>query len=229
MPGTGTPSGLWVSLLVFGVIGWAAWFFTERAERRRHERNRAYATRLGWEYRPEDPSFVDAFESPPFGVGRKRLATDVMGGIVRERGIVVFGYRYVTGSGKNREVHDVRVCAVRIPGRIPQVRFSPENPATRLMVAFGGTDVEVESEEFNRRWRVWSRDVRAAHAILTPTMIDRFLDDDLTWKTVTFEPGFLIMCADGKLDLPSTPLPLDTLCDIADIVPGFLTQDYPAS
>jgi hypothetical protein len=31
--------------------------------------------------------------------------TDVMRGVTRNREFVVFGYRYVTGSGKNRKVH----------------------------------------------------------------------------------------------------------------------------
>lgn len=87
--------------------------------------------------------------------------------------------------------------------------------------------MEVESEDFNRRWRVWSHDERAAHALPTPTMIERFLEPDLTWKTVAFEPGFLVMPTRGKLGLPSTSFPFDTLCGLADLVPGFLAEDYP--
>lgn len=227
MTGTGMSADSWIGFIAFLVIGGGAWYLAGLAERKRHERNRVYAARMGWDYLPEDSSLVEQFESSPFGVGRSRHATDAMRGFVRERGFVVFGYRYVTGSGKNRTVHDLKVSAVRVPGHIPLVRISPENPATRLVSVFGGTDVEVESEEFNRRWRVWSRDERAAHALLTPRMIDRFLSDDLTWKSVAFEPGYLVMCSNGKLDLPSTSLPFDTLCDIADLVPAFLAQDYP--
>lgn len=229
MTGTGSFAGSFVPLLFVFAVAIGGAYLAGQAERKRHERNRLYAAQMGWEYLAGDPLLVDMFESSPFGQGRQRSATDAMRDAVRDREFVVFGYRYVTGSGKNRTVHDVRVCAVKIPGRIPLVRVGPENPATRLFSALGGTDVEVESEEFNRRWYVWSRDVRAAHAILTPRMIERFLEPDLTWHTVAFEPGLLFMCANGKLDLPVTPPPFDTLCDIADLVPGFLAQDYPAS
>jgi hypothetical protein len=121
------------------------------------------------------------------------------------------------------------VLAVRIPGRIPLVRIGPENVDTRIMAAFGADDVDVESEEFNRRWFVAAEDKRAAHALLTPRMIERFLQDELNWRTVTFEPGLLATCTMRKLDLPRTRPPFDTLCDIADLVPAFLAQDYPSN
>jgi hypothetical protein len=224
---TGSPADAIAGLIAFAAIIGGVWYLVGSWERWRHERNRQYAMQMGWDYLAADPTLVDVFTSPPFGQGRQRSWTDSMRGTIRDREFIVFGYRYVTGSEENRTVHDVRVCAVRIPGHLPLVRVGPENPATRMMTAFGETDVDVESEDFDRRWRVWSRDERAAHALLTPRMIERFLEPDLVLKTITFEPGFLMTCEKGKLDLPDTPLPFDTLCDLADLVPAFLAQDYP--
>ncbi|MBN2176592.1 MAG: DUF3137 domain-containing protein [Demequinaceae bacterium] len=227
MTDTGSPADFIAGLVGFVVIGGGVWYLVGLAERRRHERNRRYAVHMGWEYLVSDPSLIEAFESPPFGQGRRKKATDAMRGTVRGREFIVFGYRYVTGSGKNQKVHDVRACVVRVSGHIPLVRISPEHVGTRILAAFGADDVEVESDEFNRRWFVASRDQRAAHALLSPRMIERFLEYDLNGKTAIFEPGNLIMCDRGRLDLPATPLPFDTLCDLAELVPDFLAQDYP--
>lgn len=224
--GAGSAFGAVFPMVLLAVGAIAVVWATSEAERRRHERNRLFAASQGWEYVTEDPSVIDQFQGHPFGVGHGRSATDVTRGIVNGRKFLVFGYRYVTGSGKDRTVHNCFVCAVNVGGAIPTIRITPENPATRLYGALGGGDVDVESEEFNRRWHVWSDDSRIAHALLTPRMIERFLKPDLNWQTVNFEPGWLFVCTGLKLDLSITPSVTDVLCDIAELVPAFLEEDH---
>ncbi|MCJ7832525.1 MAG: DUF3137 domain-containing protein [Actinobacteria bacterium] len=196
-------------------------------EGKRRQRSRLYAERRGWEYLPTDRSLVRAFESPPFGVRRHGRATNAMRGVVRGREFVAFDFHCVNGAGLGRPTEYFAVCAVRIPGRLPVVRLRSENPVTRAATVAGSTDVEVESEAFNRRWHVSSHDVRATRAILTPRMIDRLLASDLIWKAVIFEPGFVLVYTDGPSGGWFNESMLDTVCDIADLVPGFLAEDYP--
>jgi hypothetical protein len=229
MADTGSPADFWAGFVAFVAIVVALAVLMGRAERARHARNKAFALAQGWTFIPNDPSLVMMFRSHPFGIGHSRSATDAMRGSFKGRDFVAFGYHYVVGSGKNRTSYDYGVLAVRVPGRIPLVSIGPEHIGTRVMAAFGADDVEVESEEFNRRWFVAAENKRAAHALLTPRMIERFLQEDLNWKTVGFEPGLLMTCTRGKLDLPKTMPPFDTLCDIADLVPDFLAQDFPTN
>jgi hypothetical protein len=216
-----------VSLLLFVALFVGAWYLASLSERQRHARNRAFAARMGWSYVAEDRALPKTFESTPFGVGHSRRATDVMRGVVRDRGVLVFGYHYETGSGGDEHRFDLQVCVVDVPGRVPIVRLSPENLGTRIATALGGVDVEVESDDFNREWKVWTRDKRAAHALLSPRMIERLLERDLAGRTIAFEPGMVFTATAGKLDLPATEQPFDLLCDLADLVPPFLEQDYP--
>jgi hypothetical protein len=211
-------------VIVLAIAGW-------RADRRRRERNVAFATSQGWTYSAEDPSLVVLCSTQPFGEGDSQRVREATRGKHRGRDFVVFGYQYDTESTDaqghtTRTTHFFQVASIEVPGRMPIVRITPESAFSRMAETFGGKDIEVESEEFNRRWRVWSRDARAASAILVPTMIDRLLKSDAQKVPFVFEPGLLMTYEDGKLNLPRFVSRVDLLCSIADLVPKFLAEDY---
>jgi len=213
-----------VVVVVIGIVGW-------RGDRRRRERNASFAVSQGWSYLAEDPSLVFLCSTKPFGVGDRQRATEAIRGNHRGRGFVVFCYQYDTTSTDSeghttRTTHYVQVASIEEPGRMPIVRITPENPFSRVAEALGGKDIDVESEDFNRRWRVWTRDPKVAHAILVPTVIDRLLQADAQKVPFVFEPGLLATYADGKLDLVTFVSRVDLLCGIADLIPKYLADDY---
>ncbi|MCJ7832526.1 MAG: DUF3137 domain-containing protein [Actinobacteria bacterium] len=230
MTGTDPFGGMLTLFLFVAAVFAGIAFLSWKVDQARHRRNKAFAEANGWSYIPRDDALIKVFATPPFGLGNRRKVTDAMRGDYRGHEALVFGYQYTTHSsdqhGGSSKTHHHRVCVVKIPGSMPLVRLIPESVFSRIATALGGTDVEVESEEFNRLWKVWSRDERAAHAILTPRMIERLLARDAVGQPLAFEPGFLMTYEKGKLDLPSSPIPLDLLGEIADLVPEFLAEDY---
>ena len=204
---------------------------TWKGNKRRRQANLAFAGGRGWSLVPEDPAFVDFCVTAPFGLGDGRRATEVTRGTYRDRGFVAFGYQYDTestdGQGHStRTTHHLRIASVAVAGRIPIVRITPEGVFSRMAEAMGGRDIDVESEDFNRHWRVWSKDQRAAHAILAPNVIQRLLQPDASSRPFVFEPGLLMTYEAGPRDLTVAEERLDRLCDVADLVPKFLADDY---
>lgn len=84
-------------------------------------------------------------------------------------------------------------------GDLPVATIAPRGAADRVsgeLGVAGGGDVLVESADFNARRRVEATDVRAAHAMLTPTFIERLLAPDAHGFTVTTLPGALMVAFD---------------------------------
>ncbi len=211
-------------IVLVAIISW-------RTDQRRRQQNASFAASQGWSYLAEDPSLVDWCSTKPFGEGDRQRATEATRGTHRGRNFVVFGYQYDTESTDSkghttRMTNYVQIASIEVAGRMPIVRITPESAFSRMAEALGGKDVEVESEEFNRRWRVWSRDARVAHAILVPTMIDRLLEADAQKVPFVFEPGLLMTYTEGMLNLPRFVSRVDLVCGVADLVPKFLAEDY---
>lgn len=224
-----------VLLFMFGIVGIAFWaaLGERRRERARVANYQAVAAQRGWEYSERNDAYTSYMQSQPFGVGHGRTARHVFRGESDGREFVAFEYIYRTTTTDaqghpHEETHYVAFAAVGLSGALPIIRVTPEGFGSKLAKAFGGVDVQVESAEFNREWRVWSHDERAAHGLLTPRMIERMLKSDTRGHPWVLEPGKLITTHNKKLDLEWLDARLATLGAIADLVPGFLAEDYPA-
>ena len=96
----------------------------------------------------------------------------------------------------------------------------------RGLAHLGAKDLEVESHEFNQQWKVWFADQRAAHAIFTPRMIERFLQPDVGGRAFTFEGSALVGISPQVSDLGDLPMVVGALNSIVDLMPAFLwSQD----
>lgn len=216
------------ALLVAGGVGWLAW----RYEQRRRRLWAAFARAHGWQYAVEDPSLADAFGGVPFGQGRNRRATDVLTGTWRGRPLAAFSYSYQTRtSGQNgqtqTQTHWYAVVALRTAGFLPQVEITPENLLSRLAGALGFAGVDLESEDFNRRYRVIAQDPRLAYDVLHPRTMQLLLDrppvalrllgaDAVSWD-------------DGRLDPEELLVRLETVSDVLDAVPARVWADHGGS
>lgn len=82
---------------------------------------------------------------------------------------VVLEHSYTIGTGKNRR-SVVHTCAALVgDGRWPVLTLTGETLMNRLAERLGGkSDVKLEDEAFNRRWRVNCHDEGFALAMLTP-------------------------------------------------------------
>lgn len=175
----------------------------------------------------EDPARTAYFTSAPFGTGDNRHARDIVWGTLGGRPFETFAYSYdthTTDSDGHRHTttHQFQITWVPLPGPIPTMRFLSDNALWRGLTHLGAKDLDVESYDFNQRWKVACDDERLGHAILTPRMIERFLQPDLGGRAFTFEGSALIGISPQVSDLGDLQLVAGALNSIVDLVPAFV-------
>jgi hypothetical protein len=90
-----------------------------------------------------------------------------------ERHLRVFDFWWETVDAEGNRRRSWRTCGVATTGLdAPYLVITPESLTTRLVGAAVGTDIEVESDEFNRLYYLRCRDRRFATAFCTPGVID---------------------------------------------------------
>jgi hypothetical protein len=80
----------------------------------------------------------------------------------------VLEYVYSTGGGKRSKLVCHTIAAVDAPGHWPVLKLGGASFATKLAEAFGASDIQLEDQEFNRRYYVECDDSNFAELALTP-------------------------------------------------------------
>lgn len=210
--------------LAFLVLaGAAVWWAMEQARKRRRA-FAAYAASRGWTYVAEDPSLVHRFEGAPFGRGFGRRATNVLLGQHDGRAMVAFDYEYSqrTGSGKNRRTstYHFSVVATHLGVTVPELSVTPESVVARFFGRVFDSDVQLDSEQFNRAFTIGAEDRKFAYDVLHPQMMEMLLTrPDLAWRT---EADSLVMVSSGTHSPALVEDRLAAMDAIADQVPEFV-------
>ena len=202
-----------------------------RAEQRRRALLQGFAMSKGWTYTAADDSWCDRFVGAPFGTGERRSASNILRGPYAGTEMVAFDYSYqtsTTDSKGNRQTttHRYAVCSLQMPAPLGGLELSPESALTRLAGHVGLGDVELESEDFNRRYRVKARDPKLAYDVLNPRTMQallarpalhlRLLDvDAISWES-------------GRLDPVALLARLSTLQVVVAGIPSFVWSDHSA-
>lgn len=195
---------LWQGTTV--LIAWLALRLIGRREWRLHghqkavaEAVRTVASARDWDLRRRDEALEQGWSRPPFAQLRNAGASPSARG---DGPYGESGVAYLEGDvirrGTFPTVFTSRLAWTTLPGALPTIHFVREGWANRLAVALGGRDVDVESDDFNRRWRVLTDDPRAAHAVLSPAVIDILngvADLDLA---LTFDGGRALVWDDSS-------------------------------
>jgi len=152
-------------IIVIGVvlIGVAIWFGAKR-----RKELEAWAAGKGLSFHPgRDGSFDERYRE--FGClrrGYSRAAHNIAEGDWNGRRVTAFDYRYVTGSGKNRQTHHFSAIILESDIELQPMRIRPENLFDRFTEFFGLDDIDFESAEFSREFHVKAPDKRWAYDVL---------------------------------------------------------------
>ncbi len=201
------------------VLGW--WLNSKRVAA-----TRAWAAGIGWTWVGVDPSLVDRWRGQPFGVGDGRRASEVMTGPFGPYQCVLFTYRFTSGSGKERSTQTFTVLSLALPTFLPTLELTPENVGTRIIRAFGAQDLQFESDDFNRRWRVEARDPKFAHDVLHPRMLERLVRADAAGISLRVEGTDILCWTAGTPDLDRVATRLGVMRAVVDGVPRFVWLDH---
>jgi len=207
-------------------IGFAA-YQSWRKDQRRRQALQTWAGKNGYSYTAEDDRWCERWNGNPFGEGDHRRAKNVITGSAKLP-FSAFDYSYQTHSsngkgGQTTTTHRYVVTSVQLPTFLPQLQVTPENLMTRLGNAFGLDDIELESEDFNRRFRVHARDRKFACDVLTPRTMQMLLSRPaLSWR---IEGSDVLAWQDGKLSPALCLATTSQLQDIVDGIPSFVWHD----
>jgi hypothetical protein len=217
-------------LFVVVIVGAVVFGYLQAKKRR--EGMAAFAASRGWTYAESDDSLLDRFEGEPFGVGQDREAVNVIRGSAHDRPMVAFDYSYVTTSTSTdanghshteRHTHPFSVVVVNIGVVMPALSVAPEGMISRLIGRLTNSDIELESEEFNRAFRVTCPNRRFASDVLHPRMMQLLLQwPELAWR---FDADSLLAVRPGSHDVQEIDAKLAALDTILDNVPDFVWQE----
>lgn len=186
-------------ILVIAVI---AYSIVSAAKRR--ESAAALAARLELVYHRHDDIGVSRLPHPIFRMGDRRRASNLLIGTFRDRPIVMFDYEYMVdrndADGKrSTSTHRFSVVKVDLDLRCPPTVIRRERVTTKLANALGlGSDVQFESDAFNRAFEVRSGSQQFAFTLIDAAMMEWLMARAFDLE-IQLEPGELVVI--------SNPLP----------------------
>ena len=218
-------------LAVIGLIVWGA-IVAYRKEQARIAALGQLALSKGWQFSAGDPyNLPHRWHGDPFGNGYDQEATNVITGMAGERQMLSFDYSYKEDSTDSKgntttTTYHYAVCAVALPCGLPELSITPEGFFSKIGHALGMDDIELESEDFNRRFKVRCSDRKLAMDVLSPRTMELLL---ATGKVhLRFEAGDLLTW-DGGHQQPADVLNRAGLLHaVLDGVPGFVWKDRSA-
>jgi hypothetical protein len=215
-------------IIVVAVVGGTILYLQWQREQKRRSLLVEWAAANNWTFAAADDQWCDRWQGTPFGEGDHRRARNVLTGEWKGRTFVSFDYSYQTHSsngkgGQNTQTHHVAVSAVRLPTYLPRLQVTPENLLTRLGNAVGLTDIELESEDFNRAFRVHANDAKFACDVLAPRTMQMLLSRPrFSWRI----EGADIMCwQDGEQHPAEVTARVATVLDVVTAIPSFVWHD----
>lgn len=217
-------TALIVVLVVLLIIGVAVAGYY--ANKRRQAAFAGWAALHGYSYATQDDRYSDLPWGAPFGRGFGRAALDVLASTGSGRPVLCFTYRYKTetsdGKTTSTETHYFSIYSARLQRPLPTLHVSREGIFGSLARAVGIHDIEFESEQFNKTFKVKGDDRKFASDVLNPQMMQFLLHTDA--------PGFSIIGADivlvrrGRLKLETVESTVGYLETVLSHVPEFVWE-----
>jgi hypothetical protein len=199
-------------------------------DRKRRERIMTFCLARGWKYVDEDPTLAGRWAGDPFGNGDRRRARNVIRGNECGRDFVAFDYSYETHStdshGKRTSTtHHFAVTAVDLPAFLPTLEVCPTGVFGKLTDAVGLTnDIDLESEDFNRAFKVHAENRKFATDVLSPRTMQYLLSaPKAAWR---IQGNSALRWTSGRLDPADVIVAAAVLDQVADGIPAFVWKDH---
>lgn len=123
---------------------------------------------------PYSADFISFF--PLFNQGSaRRIGPAMVGYDNAGNGWFLFDYQYTISSGKNSTTYRFSVVVAQTTLALPTMTLSPENVGYSVGKFFGMRELQVESEDFNKRYFIKSSDNKMALDLLHPLAIETLL------------------------------------------------------
>lgn len=211
----------WVLVIAIAaaVIAIAAWF---SAKRRKELAEWASGNGLAFR-RGKDGGFDERYRA--FGClrrGHGRYAHNVAEGDWNGRRVTAFDYRYVTGSGKNRQTHHLSAIILGSRIALKPLRIRSENIFDRVTEFFGLDDIDFESAEFSRAFHVKAPDKRWAYDVLHQRTMEYLLS--MPQFSIEFDDRQAIAWRNRRFDVETFESAIAVVEGILDRLPSYVVR-----
>jgi uncharacterized protein DUF3137 len=216
-----------LAVAVVAVLGVGSVLVSRWLHRKRVAELTAWAQTNGWTYTEHAAEMVDRFVGVPFGQGFGRSAKHLLSTTMGGRPVVAFEYSYKErrGSGKDRRTvtYTFQIVATTLPAARPTLQVTHEHLGTKLLGAVGLDDLQLESEEFNRAFRISADDQKFAYDVLHPRTMEWMLSDPRARElSFRFERSDVLSWENGRLNAQRAAWAATYLLDVVDRVPQFV-------
>lgn len=187
--------------VVLSIIGISLVLGYYRDKRRREQLERV-ALETGFAYEregtPLDYKGLSSLEL--LGRGRDHKYSNILRGSGAGTEMVLFDFKYTTGSGRNRSTHKLTVTAFRTRDDVPQFTLDRENLLHKLISALGYQDIDLEAHpQFSARYLLRGKDVEAIRRFFHPGLVAFFESPEKHEYTVEGGGGWLILYQGNQL------------------------------
>lgn len=215
---------------LFALIFAGVWFLSSRMRKKRIATLTAWAQAHGCTYTADDQSLLALSHDESFGQGHSRRVQDVFNGTISRHEFVSFQYTYevTTGSGDQRstETYYYMVTCIVTPPSPYRLEIRPEGLLAGFARAVGFTDLEFESDEFNKKFNIKANPERFAYDVLNPRTMERMLADQRYSQPLRFENGRLLTWRRGKLAEQRIASEVQYLIDTVEPVPAYAWEQH---
>lgn len=210
-------------VIVIGIFAWMRHHFAKQ----RTLGMQSLASSLGLQFTGgKDYSFDERYDFVnKLCQGKKRYAYNIIHGIYYGHHVLAFDYHYQTESrnsnGKKRtQHHHFSFFVLHFEGNFPELLISREGWLSKVAQFFGFDDINFESAEFNRMFKVKSANKQFAYDICHGQMIEFLLSNpDLN---IEIEQDCLTLFFGSCLDHSQITPNLNRLVHIRTLFPQYL-------
>lgn len=240
-----------VGVIVLAIIGGVMGY---RAEKKRREALAALAQRLGFSFdltqRSGAPAWAGPFELFKRGhrYGTKNHLSGSWAGLVAPESQVqphlgrvevpldIFDYTYYTESTDSkghtsRTYHTRTVLAVELPQSFPGITIKPDSALREFFEFIAGADIDFESDEFNKRFYVWSDDRKFAYDLVHARMMEFLLGTRQAMRDLHLQiiGSHAIFFRERTLDAAGVEQLMQFAAAFYAQVPEYVKKDYAST
>jgi len=221
---------IFVFLVGVSAIAGASAYVRFQARQARVRAVSALAQRIGFSFSPSDNERIVDMPFALFSKGNGRRVELVVSGVHNGLPLHMFDYWYYTETSSDRgqqvrQYHRFTCALATISAACPRLGLAHEDFMTRLGDHLGLHDVELEYDDFNRRFRVKCDDQKFAFSLLDGKMMQWLLGAD-TFQSVEVD-GPWVLVVGPKIE-PARWLDLGTWLDqFHRQIPPVVYSTYP--
>ncbi|MDR0837254.1 MAG: DUF3137 domain-containing protein [Propionibacteriaceae bacterium] len=230
--GYGMPPGVVLLFVAMAAIFVAVVVWAIQAEKKRREALINFAAQNGWRFTQRDDRYARMWQGEPFRLFGGQ-AKEIFEGIWAPTGhhFIAFGYSYTethtdAQGHRTSTTYHFEVRALGLPRALPRLSISSEGFWTKAGKLFGGQDIEFESDDFSRAFRVTADDARFAYGVIHPQFMEWMLGPGQTIVPWRIDNAYLVTFESGQLDINRFPHRLSLMADLARQIPEPVWTTY---